>query len=98
MASLHRVAQDDTLPALAARYYGDPGLAAVLSAANALSPSDHLVEGKELIIPYLTTRHEVRPGDTLPALAIRYYGEGALCPAPPTTLSRPTRSRPVSSC
>ncbi len=80
MASLHQVASGDTLRSLARRFFADPELAAALAAANGLVPSDDLVVGQDLLVPYITRRHLVSESDTLFDLAELYYGDVAMFP------------------
>ncbi|OBF19415.1 LysM peptidoglycan-binding domain-containing protein [Mycobacterium sp. ACS4331] len=81
MASLHHVASGDTLRSLARRFFADQELAGALAAANGLAPSDELVVGQDLLVPYITRRHLVSEADTLFDLAELYYGDGAMFPA-----------------
>ncbi len=80
MASFHRVAAGDTLQSLARSFYGDATLAPVLAAANDIPPSQCLVAGQGLVIPYVTQHHTVAVGETLYDLAELYYGDGAMFP------------------
>lgn len=49
----HRVTRGDTLSAIAARYYADPGQWRVIAAANAIDDPRHLQIGQSLAIPQL---------------------------------------------
>lgn len=80
MAALYRVVAGDSLPALAYSFYGDNAMALALAAANGITTASGLAEGHELVVPYITHRHIVAPGDTLFDLAELYYGNGAMFP------------------
>ncbi|WP_414688515.1 LysM peptidoglycan-binding domain-containing protein [Mycobacterium sp.] len=56
-------------------FYGDPRLHRVIIEVNYLSNPDHLVVGQELEIPYVTFRHQVKPGDTTRKIAQLFYGD-----------------------
>ncbi|WP_229745919.1 LysM peptidoglycan-binding domain-containing protein [Rhodococcoides trifolii] len=74
------MSEHDTLAALADRFYGDAGLYPVIAIANTLANPDVITVGQELLIPYVTYRHRVAPGDTMSALAQRFYGDASLYP------------------
>ncbi|MGW0180539.1 alpha/beta hydrolase-fold protein [Nocardia sp. NPDC003345] len=79
MVRTHTVAAGETLPALALRFYGDAELSRLITAANGLDPdgsADPADSGRRLIVPDFT-RYEVRAGDTLPELALRFYGDAS---------------------
>jgi nucleoid-associated protein YgaU len=59
-------------------FYGDPRLHRVIIEVNYLSNPDHLVVGQELEIPYVTFRHQVKPGDTTRKVAQLFYGDAHL--------------------
>ncbi|WP_328394094.1 alpha/beta hydrolase-fold protein [Nocardia sp. NBC_00416] len=87
MVRTHTVAAGETLPALALRFYGDADLSPLIATASGITGPDaiDIVEpgavgvGQQLIIPDFTG-HEVLPGDTLPELALRCYGDAGLSP------------------
>ncbi|MGU3434136.1 LysM peptidoglycan-binding domain-containing protein [Actinomycetes bacterium M1A6_2h] len=70
----------DTVSSLAGRFYGDSGLFSVIAAANELADPDLITVGQELLIPYVTYRHRVVGGDTLSALAQRFYANASMYP------------------
>lgn len=74
----YQVKAGDTLTGLADRFYGDARRWRAISAANKLTDPYHLVAGQELLIPYVTFRHRVRPGDTTTQLAQHFYGDPSL--------------------
>ena len=69
----------DTLSALASRFYGDAELDWLIAGASGIAESSVVNVGQRLIIPDIT-RHTVVAGDTLSALASRFYGDAALYP------------------
>ncbi|MET8797396.1 alpha/beta hydrolase-fold protein [Nocardia sp. NPDC004568] len=75
----HTAVAGDTLPDLALRFYGDAGLHRLITTAGAITEPDTLHVGQELIIPEII-RYKVRAGDTLPELALRYYGDSSFSP------------------
>ena len=79
MVRTHTVAAGETLPALALRYYSDAELHRLIAAASGITGPDTVSVGQQLIVPDFT-RHTVRAGDTLPALASRFYDDPALSP------------------
>ena len=78
MATKHRVVAGDTLAGLSQRYFGDASLYEVIAIANSLPDPDVIRVGQLLLIPGLTRKHKVASGDTLWALAERFYGDGTL--------------------
>ena len=80
----HTVVAGETLSALALRYYRDPGLAPLIASASGIVDPDAIGVGQRLIIPDLT-RYTVVAGDTLPALAVRFYGDDTFYPLIATT-------------
>ncbi|MFI2229903.1 alpha/beta hydrolase-fold protein [Nocardia testacea] len=77
MVRTHTVVAGETLPALALRFYGDAGLHRLIATAGAITDPDAIDAGQHLIIPDFT-RYEVVAGDTLAALASRFYGDAGL--------------------
>jgi S-formylglutathione hydrolase FrmB len=75
----HTVVAGDTLSALASRFYGDGALYPLIATASGIADPNDIGVGRRLIIPEIT-RHTVVAGDTLSALASRFYGDGALYP------------------
>ena len=70
----------DTLAALALRFYGDAELDWLIAGASGISdPNSAINAGQRLIIPDIT-RHTVVAGDTLSALASRFYGDASFYP------------------
>ena len=78
-AVVHRVDRSDTLPLLAAEYYGDRNLAVFIMAANAMEHPRRLRPGEKLTIPTSLSVYAVA-GDTLEALAERYLGDARRAP------------------
>jgi S-formylglutathione hydrolase FrmB len=75
----YQVAAGDTLPALAGRFYGDAELDRLIAAASGVADPDAIDVGQQLIIPEIT-RYQVAAGDTLSALALRFYGHASFYP------------------
>ena len=75
----HTVVAGDTLSALATRFYGDAQLHRLIATASGIADPDVIHAGQRLIIPEIT-RHTVVAGDTLSALAARFYGDASLYP------------------
>ena len=75
----YKVVAGDTLSALAARFYGDAQLHRLIATASGIADPDIIHVGQQLIIPEVT-RHTVVAGDTLSALAARFYGDASLYP------------------
>jgi nucleoid-associated protein YgaU len=74
----YQVQAGDTLSGMADRFYGDARRWRAISAANSLANPDHILVGQELVIPYVTLRYRVRPGDTKSQLAQQFYGDPTL--------------------
>ena len=70
------VVAGDTLSAIAQKFYGNARLFAVIAAFNKIPDPDHINVGRVLIIPAVSTVYVVAPGDTLFAIAQRFYGDG----------------------
>src|SRR5213076_1666380 len=79
MVRTHTVAAGETLWALALRFYGDAELHRLIATASGIADPDANDVGQRLIIPDLT-RHTVVAGDTLSALALRFYGDSSFYP------------------
>src|SRR6478672_3903208 len=79
MVRTHTVVAGETLSALALRFYGDAELSRLIATASGIAGPDAVNVGQRLIIPDFT-RHTVVAGDTLSALAVRFYGDAALYP------------------
>ncbi len=77
--SRHTVAAGDTLSRLASRFYGDAELDWLIASASGIAESSTVNPGQRLIIPDIT-RYKVAQGDTLSALAGRFYGDAGLYP------------------
>lgn len=80
----HEAVSGDTLSDLALRFYGDAGLARLIADASGIPTAgtttpDTIDTGRPLIIPDLV-RYKVLAGDTLSALAIRFYGDTSFSP------------------
>lgn len=80
MVTKYEVVAGDTLSKLAQVFYGDASLFPVIAVANGIADPDVLTVGQELLIPYITLRHTVSPGDTLSELAQHFYGDETLFP------------------
>ncbi|WP_131828454.1 LysM peptidoglycan-binding domain-containing protein, partial [Mycobacteroides abscessus] len=70
----YTVVAGDTLSALALRFYGDAELYRLIAAVNGISDPGAIGVGRRLVIPDVT-RYTVVAGDTLSALALRFYGD-----------------------
>jgi len=78
MPQKYQVVSGDTLWSIAQRFYGDGRLYSALAIINSLPNPNNIVVGQELLIPYITYRHEVAVGETKAAIASRYYGDPQL--------------------
>src|SRR5262249_55300833 len=72
----YTVVAGDTLTGLATRFYGDAELDQLIAGASGIAESSTLNAGQRLIVPDVT-RYTVVAGDTLSALAVRFYGDAA---------------------
>jgi S-formylglutathione hydrolase FrmB/LysM repeat protein len=79
MVRTHTVVAGETLSALALRYYGDPELYRLIATASGIANPNVIAVGQRLILPDFT-RYTVAAGDTLSALALRFYGDAELHP------------------
>ncbi|MBU9765143.1 LysM peptidoglycan-binding domain-containing protein [Mycobacterium sp. TNTM28] len=77
MVRTHTVVAGETLSALALRFYGDAELYRLIAAANGVTDPDVITAGQRLVFPDYT-RYSARPGDSLPAVASRFYGRAEL--------------------
>src|SRR3954462_12472349 len=77
MIRTHVVVAGETLSALALRYYGDPELYRLIATASGIANPNVINVGQRLIFPDFT-RYTVVAGDTLSALALRFYGDAEL--------------------
>jgi S-formylglutathione hydrolase FrmB/phage tail protein X len=75
----YTVVAGDTLSALAQRFYGDAELYPLIATASGIADPGAIDVGQRLIIPDIT-RHPVVAGDTLSALAQRFYGDASFAP------------------
>ena len=75
----YTVVAGDTLSALASRFYGDAELDWLIASASGIAESSVVNVGQRLIIPDIT-KYTVVAGDTLSALAVRFYGDAAFYP------------------
>ena len=77
MVRTHTVVAGETLSALALRFYGDAELYRLIATASGIADPDVINVGQRLIFPDFT-RYTVVAGDTLSALAVRFYGDAEL--------------------
>jgi S-formylglutathione hydrolase FrmB/LysM repeat protein len=75
----YTVAAGDTLSALASRFYGDAELDRLIATASGIADPGVIDAGQRLIIPDIT-RYTVVAGDTLSALAVRFYSDASFYP------------------
>ena len=75
----YTVVAGDTLSGLAQRFYGDAELFWLIAGASGIAESSVINVGQQLIIPDIT-KYTVVAGDTLSALAVRFYGDAAFYP------------------
>lgn len=75
----YTVVAGDTLSALALHFYGDAELYPLIATASGITDPDMIDVGQRLIIPDIT-RYTVVAGDTLSALAARFYGDASWYP------------------
>jgi S-formylglutathione hydrolase FrmB/LysM repeat protein len=79
MIRTHTVVAGDTLWQLALRFYGDAELYRLIATASGIANAGAIDVGQRLILPDFT-RYTVAAGDTLSALALRFYGDAELYP------------------
>ena len=77
MVRTHTVVAGETLMQLALRFYGDAQLHRLIAGASGVADPDEINVGQRLIFPDFT-RYTVAAGDTLSALASRFYGDAEL--------------------
>ncbi|CRZ14298.1 alpha/beta hydrolase-fold protein [Mycolicibacterium neworleansense] len=75
----YTVVAGDSLSAVASRFYGHAELARLIAAASGIAEGAAIDPGQRLIVPELK-RYTVAPGDTLSALASRFYGDASFYP------------------
>jgi S-formylglutathione hydrolase FrmB/LysM repeat protein len=75
----YTVVAGDTLSALASRFYGDAELDRLIATASGIADPGGIDAGQRLIIPDIT-RYTVVAGDTLSALAVRFYSDASFYP------------------
>ena len=71
----YQVVSGDTLSGLAERFYGDGSLSGVIAVINHLADANQISVGQELLIPYVTFRHQVMANDTKNGLAQQFYND-----------------------
>jgi S-formylglutathione hydrolase FrmB len=79
MVRTHTVVAGETLWQLALRFYGDAELYRLIATASGIANPSVINVGQRLIMPDFT-RYTVVAGDTLSALALRFYGDADLYP------------------
>ena len=77
MVRTHTVLAGETLWALALRFYGDAELHRLITTASGIADPNVINVGQRLIVPDFT-RYTAVAGDTLAALALRFYGDAEL--------------------
>ena len=77
MVRTHTVLAGETLWALALRFYGDAELHRLITTASGIADPNVINVGQRLIMPDFT-RYTAVAGDTLSALALRFYGDAEL--------------------
>lgn len=77
MVRTHTVVPGETLSALALRFYGDQDLYRLIATAAGIPDPNTLSVGQRLVFPDYT-RYAAVAGDTLSALATRFYGDAQL--------------------
>ena len=77
MIRTHTVVAGETLSALALRFYSDAELYRLIATASGIADPDVINVGQRLIFPDFT-RYTAVAGDTLSALALRFYGDAEL--------------------
>ena len=80
MATTYQVAAGDTLSKIAQRFYGNGKLYPAIAAANGIANPDVINKGQLLVIPDSHHVYVVVAGDTLSAIAQRFYGNANLYP------------------
>jgi nucleoid-associated protein YgaU len=75
MPTEYPVVSGDTLSSLAQRFYGDSSLFPVIAVVNNIADPDQIDVGQQLLIPYVTFRHQVVAGDGEESLAQQFYND-----------------------
>lgn len=75
----HTVVAGETLSHVASRFYADANLGPLIAAASGLGTTAEAEAGQRLVVPEVM-RYSVVAGDTLSALALRFYGDLAFYP------------------
>jgi LysM repeat protein len=79
VCDVHTVRSGDSWSRLAQRYLERPAAYSEIAALNGIDPDRPLRVGQRITIPVILT-HELRPGESLGALARRFYGGPELVP------------------